>query len=331
MNKHRSIRFYAVEKLTFIYVLITAIVIFFIRPSFEVMEDLLRARLLIILGILSLAYLSSLKNLKILRFTRLSFVGGMLIYFYPETFEINRMLPNQDHLLAELEQFIFGYQPALVFREYFNQAWISELLNMGYFAYYPFIIVTSFYLYYKNKRNFQPFIFIVLFAFLTYYLIYILFPAAGPQFYFQVIGLENAHAGNFPNIGMYFKTNYVDLIKQDHTGFFSQMVQDTQKVGEQPTAAFPSSHVGISTLIMMLVYKYKEYILLAILSVFYFFLVLATVYIQAHYLIDVFAGFITAVAFYYLGSYVYELFTRKFDGIPESIALFMKPSKIPNI
>ena len=58
MNKHRSIRFYAVEKLTFIYVLITAIVIFFIRPSFEVMEDLLRARLLIILGILSLAYLS---------------------------------------------------------------------------------------------------------------------------------------------------------------------------------------------------------------------------------------------------------------------------------
>lgn len=331
MNKQRSIRFYAVEKLTFIYLFITALVILFIRPSFAVMENLLRARLLIILGILSLAYLSSLKNLRILRFARLSFVGGMLIYFYPETFDINRMLPNHDHLLAELDQFIFGFQPAIVFRKYFNQAWISELLNMGYFAYYPFIIVTCFYLYFKNKRMFQPFIFVVLFAFLSYYLIFILFPTSGPQYYFQVIGLENANAGIFPNIGLFFKNNHIELIKQDYTGVFSHMVQNTQQVGERPTAAFPSSHVGISTLIMILVYKYKEYLLLAILSLFYFFLVLATVYIQAHYLIDVFAGLITAVAFYYLGNYVYDLFTRKFNGIPESIALFTKPSKVPNM
>lgn len=330
MNKNRSIRFYAVEKLTFIYVFITTLVIFFIRPGIEVIENLLRARLLIILVVFSLAYLSSLKNLKILRFTRLAFVGGLLIYFYPETFDINRMLPNYDHLLAQFEQFVFGFQPSIEFRKAFNQDWISELLNMGYFAYYPFIILTCFYLYFKNKRMFPSFIFVVLFAFLTYYLVFILFPTAGPQFYFQVIGFDNAAAGNFPNIGMYFKTNIIDLAKQNQTGVFSHLVQSTQQVGERPTAAFPSSHVGVSTLIMILVYKYKEYLLFAILSTFYVFLVLATVYIQAHYLIDVVAGLITAVTFYYSGNYVYELFTRKFDGIPESIALFAKPSKAPN-
>ncbi len=46
---------------------------------------------------------------------------------------------------------------------------------------------------------------------------------------------------------------------------------------------------------MLLLWHDRNYKLLAILAPFYLLLCCATVYIQAHYLIDAIAGFITAV------------------------------------
>jgi len=81
-----------------------------------------------------------------------------------------------------------------------------------------------------------------------------------------------------------------------------------------------------------MVMKNRRYILFAILTPLYLSLVAATVYIQAHYVIDVIAGLITAVAFYFLGSLVYKLFTRKFLGTSELSAVFLKRSvKVRNI
>ena len=109
------------------------------------------------------------------------------------------------------------------------------------------------------------------------------------------------------------------------------MVQNTQQVGERPTAAFPSSHVGITTLIMILIIKNRRYLLLTFLFPVYLALVTSTVYIQAHYVIDVIAGFTTAFVFYFLGILVYNVFTRRFYGIPELNAIFAKkPVKVRN-
>ncbi|MDP4238727.1 MAG: phosphatase PAP2 family protein [Bacteroidota bacterium] len=293
--------------------------------------ELLRIRLLMILGIIILAYFNSIKNWWMIRFSRFAFIGALLIYWYPETFDINRLIPNYDFLLARLEQAIFGFQPALVFCQHFPQHWFGEILNMGYFAYYPLIIGTSMYFYLKSKRAFEQFFFIVLFSFFSYYLIYIIFPTAGPQYYYQAIGLDQVNSGIFPNIGFYFNKHQTLISVGNNSGFFSQMVQHTQQVGERPTAAFPSSHVGISTIIMLLVIKNRQYFLLAFILPIYLALVAATVYIQAHYVIDVFAGLMTAFLFCYLGNLVYRLFTHKLYGIPELTAIFSrKPIKLRN-
>src|ERR1035437_411356 len=137
MIQNRSIRFFAVEKLTTIYILITALIIVFLRPEIPVFKELMRVRLLFILIIIALAYLNSYKNWWIIRFSRFAFIGVLLVYWYPETFDINRMIPNFDYVLAGLEQKMFGFQPALVFSKLYPQHWFCELLNMGYFAYYP--------------------------------------------------------------------------------------------------------------------------------------------------------------------------------------------------
>ena len=76
-------------------------------------------------------------------------------------------------------------------------------------------------------------------------------------------------------------------------------------MGERPTAAFPSSHVGISTIVMILAYRANKRLFI-ILAPVYILLCCATVYIQAHYLIDVFAGWISAILIYITSTWMYK-------------------------
>ena len=86
----------------------------------------------------------------------------------------------------------------------------------------------------------------------------------------------------------------------DPDGLFYRLVEDAKDAGERPTAAFPSSHVGISTVCMLLaIHTRKKWLVYSILPI-YLFLCMATVYIQAHYLIDAIAGMVSAVVIYFV-------------------------------
>ena len=67
---------------------------------------------------------------------------------------------------------------------------------------------------------------------------------------------------------------------------------------ERPTAAFPSSHVGITTILMFLAWRTRCKTLFWCMMPFYVLMCFATVYIQAHYAIDVIAGWISAGIIY---------------------------------
>jgi membrane-associated phospholipid phosphatase len=96
------------------------------------------------------------------------------------------------------------------------------------------------------------------------------------------------------------------MLTPEIKGIFSQLVIGAQEVGERPTAAFPSSHVGMSTVTMMLAWQTKNKWLFWVMFPVYLLLCCATVYIQAHYLIDSICGFITAVLFFGLNSRLYD-------------------------
>ena len=68
--------------------------------------------------------------------------------------------------------------------------------------------------------------------------------------------------------------------------------------GEHPTGAFPSSHVGIAVICMILAWQSKNKTLFFSLLPFTILIFLATIYIRAHYAIDVIAGFIVGILFY---------------------------------
>ena len=297
---------FAVERISLIYNAITTILIVLLYSRMDHPGMMLMERTGIVAITFALIYLYQKYPCRLSAFIRMAVQMSFLIYWYPDTFEFNRLFPNLDHLFASAEQGLFGCQPALEFMNLCPSIWFSEPFNMGYFFYYPMIAIVVIYYFIFRFEWFEKVSFVMVTSFFIYYLIYIFVPVAGPQFYFPAIGMDNVVMENFLSIGDYFNHNDVLLPGPDfEQGLFYELVEASQEVGERPTAAFPSSHVGISTIAMIMAWRVNKKLCYG-LAPFYILLCGATVYIQAHYLIDVFAGLVSAVCIYMLSTWMYK-------------------------
>lgn len=304
----------AVEKISLIYGFFTAILIVILYPRMDHPMQMLLERMVILGVTLLLLLLGKFLPNRLAIFIRVAFQMSLLSYWYPDTYEFNRLFVNLDHIFAGWEQSLLGFQPAITFRLEWPQLWASEAFNLGYFAYYPMIALVVLIYFFKRYEEFTKVAFILVGAFFLYYLIYIFVPVAGPQFYFPAIGLDNVSNGIFPAIGDYFNYNQELLPSTGcDVGVFFDLVESSQEVGERPTAAFPSSHVGISTILMILSWRVSKSAF-GFMSPFYVLLCAATVYIQAHYLIDVFAGWISAILIYGITLFLYNKLFKSVDS-----------------
>jgi membrane-associated phospholipid phosphatase len=233
----------------------------------------------------------------------MSFLG----WWYPDTYELNRLLPNLDHLFASMEQGLFGCQPSLLFSQVVPYAWFSELMCLGYVSYFPLIALVSLYYFVARYQEFKMATFVILVSFFIYYFIFVLLPVTGPQFYYLAAGTEKIAAGIFPNLGDWFMTHSERMAAPGWSdGFWYHILDLAHDAGERPTAAFPSSHVGITTVLMMLALRTRCRWLVFTILPFYILMCLATVYIYAHYVIDALAGLITGIALYYILCFLYK-------------------------
>ena len=315
------------EILTIGYAVITSFIIIALWNKLDNPVSFLKVRLMIVSGVLLIYYGAYLfKFSRIISFVRVVFPATLIPHWYTETYEFNRVLPNLDHLFASVEQSIFGFQPAIAFAQYFSSKWISEAFYMGYLFYFPMMALVLLYCYFWQRNNFNKLSFIFLASFFIYYLLFIFIPVAGPQFYFPVIGMESVENGIFVNVNNYFYFNNELAPVAGHTdGLFYRLVKMSQAAGENPTAAFPSSHVGISTVLMIWLAGHNKKMMFALFP-FYVLLCGATVYIQAHYLIDTVAGWISAFAFYFSLAFCYDKIkvSVKFTSL---LLNFLSPAK----
>lgn len=231
---------------------------------------------------------------KVTLLLRVTFQIAMLAFWYPDLYNISRLVTNADHIIATLEQQVFGCQPAILFAENCTSHFFSECFYMGYLFYFPLIGILLLFYFFVRNNEFVPAATIVLGAFFTYYLVFLFVPVAGPQYYFHAIGLDAARAGEFTPVGMWFD-NSIEMLDPPgwKDGLFYQALAVVRE-SERPVASFPSSHVGVSTIIMILAFRTKNKGLIGILFPLWVFLCCATIYIRAHYVVDIIAGFITA-------------------------------------
>lgn len=303
-------QFLAVESLNLIYNLLTTLLIIRFFNRLQDPQEMLMGRFLIAAGTFAVIYIYTLYPSPLTRFLRIASQMALLAYWYPDTFEFNRIFPNLDHLFATAEFSFFGCQPAILFEQVCSHPLWREAFNMGYWAYYPMIFTVVIWYFFKQARDVERCTFIIMASFFIYYFIYIFIPVAGPQFYFPAIGDAVAAAGPYPAIGDYFNLHPEITIPQaDKGGLFTSLVNMAQASGERPTAAFPSSHIGMSTILMLLALRSKKMLMFTLLP-FYLLLCCATVYIKAHYLIDGIAGVASGVAIYALTTYLYKKTVR---------------------
>ncbi len=214
----------------------------------------------------------------------------LLSYLYGETDLFNNLIFHDyfDPKISRYDALIFGSQPSLTFATTFHSAMFSELMHFGYFSYYLMIICVPLFFYFKGWKNISEKItFLMINSFLVYYVIFIIFPVAGPQYYFESLIADKVQGGIF--------TRFIQLI---------------QSMGEKPTGAFPSSHVSICIMILWICLQYKK-------ALFYIFLpvspllILSTVYIGAHYCIDVIAAIVFTPVVYMFSLSVYNRFYHR--------------------
>lgn len=297
----------AAEWVMVAYMALTLVLMLFTYTKLHNPESMLWGRLRVAAITAALWAVYRMAPCRLTLFARVAAQMSLLSWWYPDTYEFNRMFPNLDHLFATWEQQLFGCQPALLFCKALPGPVFSELMDLGYASYFPMILVVTVFFFLCRYKEFGRASFVILASFFTYYIIYIALPVTGPQYYYNAVGLDDIARGVFPDVGDYFATHSEALESPGYKdGLFYGMVADAHAAGERPTAAFPSSHVGISTILLLLLWRTGARRLLLVLAPLYALLCLSTVYIYAHYAIDVLAGWVSAAVFFAVFSAAYK-------------------------
>ena len=291
----------AVEWIAIGYLLLTLLMMAVLWDKLVSPEQMIKGRITFVLVTLAAWGVYWLKPCRLTMFLRIAVQMVFLSWWYPDTYELNRTLPNLDHVFAGCEQTVFGCQPALLFAQKAPWGWFSELMCMGYISYFPMMTILLIYYFFYRYNEFLKAAFVLLGAFFIFYVIFIFLPVTGPQFYYLAVGPEKIAAGVFPNLGDWFLTHSERMAVPGWTdGFFYHLLEMAHNAGERPTAAFPSSHVGITTVVMLLAHHTHCRKLVLGMLPFYILMCLSTVYILAHYAIDALTGLFTGVVFYFV-------------------------------
>ncbi|MCX5890303.1 MAG: phosphatase PAP2 family protein [Deltaproteobacteria bacterium] len=196
---------------------------------------------------------------------------------------IQYLHPDVDPQLIRIDFFLFGVHPT-VWLERWIVPWLTGVLSVAYLSYFflPARLVHTLYL--KNpRRDFELAVFVLLLVWYLSFFGYLLFPAIGPRY-------TLAHLQSVPLNGGFitdFVSHLIDFVEGNHRD------------------CMPSGHVAIALIVLFLSYHYAR-------RLFYLFcpivgaLILSTVYLRYHYVIDLFAGALLAAGCSLIGPRLYR-------------------------
>ncbi len=190
--------------------------------------------------------------------------------------------PNDIHdKLIAIDQAMFGVQP-VVWAQQFYHPWLTQYFSISYMNYFIIAVVVVVYLLVK-KRNIEmrKVLLGTILCFYFGYFLYIVFPAAPPRLVLADQFIRSFGGGWLGEA----QTKMVSISSASSRG------------------AFPSLHCAITLISLMYAFT-MERKLFYILLIPGISLVLATVYLRHHYVIDIFAGFGLAIFSYYVSPHI---------------------------
>jgi len=288
-----------VDYATQAYLVIVGLLILFFYHGPAGMEDsLLAAHVVCLLAIQALIRVSARRpGNRIIGFLRHFY--PILLYpgLYRETGELNRMFVGAylDGFFIRFEQALFGCQPSILFMEKLPWLPVSEIFYAAYFSFYVMVAGIGIVLYIQEKRRFWHYVSVISFVFYGCFLAFIFLPVVGSRvFYAAVPGFDHAQLSFYP----------LAFPAAVQAGPFFRL-ETWVYHAEAPGGAFPSSHVALAICTLYFSWRFVPKIRWIHLVV-VILLCASTVYCRYHYLVDVFAGILTAALLIPLGEWLYR-------------------------
>jgi len=207
-------------------------------------------------------------------------MGDIIPWIWPCTF---------DDLLIKADFRLFGGHHPTVLLERFVHPLLTAVLQFAYISYYPMAIVLGAVLFLKkNETAFDEAIFGIILCFYLSYVGYLLVPAVGPRFTLEHLQTRDLAAGSLVTA-----------------------IQETLNALENTkTDAFPSGHTAVALMTLYYARKFRERALTALLLPAVTGLILSTVYLRYHYVVDVLAGIALTALTVYLAPPLYAWSSR---------------------
>ncbi|HEX9614838.1 MAG TPA: phosphatase PAP2 family protein [Bacteroidota bacterium] len=217
------------------------------------------------------------------------FVGLHRWYLYPAVLMIFKELyfmirpihpADYDELLIAIDRWMFGTDPT-VWLSQFAHPVLTEILQIAYWSYYLLFIIMGVEIYRRHTiKSFDKAGFLVVYGFYLSYLGYFLLPAVGPRFTLhEFAAMDRELPGLLLAVPLRDFINFAESIQTGMPNPAESVQRDV----------FPSGHSQLSLIVVYLSFHFelKSRWTLTILTGL---LMIGTVYLRYHYVIDVFAG-----------------------------------------
>lgn len=215
--------------------------------------------------------------------------AGILPIFQSLGYITQYLRPDLDSQLIRIDYALFGVHPT-VWLERVTAPWMVDVLALAYSSYYFLPVVLGLFLHFDRKHHeLEHLLLAVTIGFFMSYLGYLLVPAIGPRF-----TLTGHQTG--PVQGLYWGNWILDFLTANE---FNKR------------DCFPSGHTGITLIVIYYAYVHHKKLFAFMLPVAVL-LIMATVFLRLHYVIDVISGFALAA----LAILIAEIWNPRFLRVP---------------
>jgi len=279
-----------IDRLTLSFIVLLTVVILLSLSFLSSWPQLILQYSLLALAIISLAALDrKAPGSRLFRFLH-AFIPIISIFMiFNSLGDIIPFIRQQyyDDVLIRIDYLLFAAHPT-VWMERFNNTLLTALLQIAYISYYFMPIALGASLYLRDKQDeFAYAVFTIILCFYLSYIGYMLFPAVGPRF-----TLNHLQTTDLP------------------AGPWTLWIQQTlNSLEHNKTDAFPSGHTAVALVSLFYAGKYRERALFWVLVPAVSALIVSTVYLRYHYVIDVIAGILLAVLTIVLSPWMHRFFS----------------------
>ncbi|MDZ7263246.1 MAG: phosphatase PAP2 family protein [candidate division KSB1 bacterium] len=213
------------------------------------------------------------------RFIRDWLPFGFCIAIYTNLHDTVHFANQSDvqHWLIKIDQWLFGVQPC-VWAEQFIHPTLTDIFIAAYANYFVLNICVAVVLYFQKR--YQEFRYTLVTTIICYYMgyfLFIIFPAAPPRIVLKPFFTVSLHGHILEPI-----KHAIEVSAQDSRG------------------AFPSLHCAVSFVSMFFGWRYLRWMFWVMVPM-VIMLVISTIYLRHHYVIDLIAGLALAFFAFWIG------------------------------